>query len=77
MQDGVPGRVADPDPGSGAFFTPGSGMEINRIRDNIHDPQHWIIANDFWPGVDGQLGVTLDNSAVKQTKKENTDYLWL
>jgi hypothetical protein len=30
----VKSSVADPDPGSGAFLTPGSGI-------NIPDPQHW------------------------------------
>jgi hypothetical protein len=47
--------VADPDPGSGAFLTPasgifltldpGSGMEKFGSGTNIPDPQHWI---SFW-----------------------------
>ncbi len=36
-KDYVSNSVADPDPGSGAFFTPGSGMGKIRIR--IRDEQ--------------------------------------
>jgi hypothetical protein len=39
------GNVADPDPGSGAFFTPGSGIGFFRILDpgsRIPDPKPMV-----------------------------------
>jgi hypothetical protein len=35
------GIVADPDPGSGAFFNPGSGMEKNPDPESGNIPDHF------------------------------------
>ncbi len=52
--------VADPDPGSGAFLTPGSGIRIGFFR--ISDPGSRIPNPYFWELRDNFLGKKFYNS---------------
>ncbi len=45
------GSVADPDPGSGAFLTPGSGIRNMFFPDpgsRISNPYFWELSDVFW-----------------------------
>jgi hypothetical protein len=57
--------VADPDPGSGAFLTPGSGI-------NIPDPQHWWVACG---NVTQSSEITWDTDVVERDRDRRDTWL--